>query len=473
MAQPPRNREAEQAIISGCLSGHRSDISPDDFHGPDHRIIYKTMSHLWNQGIEPDVVLIADQLRRHNKLEQAGGIEYLTRLVSDIPPISQDSVDRYAAVVKDLALLRHLARMGRRMTEAALDAKQPAGELLAHLFAQVSKMGAGENGGLREYSALIADTVERMEVRRKSPQDITGIPTPFRYLNRYTNGFQSSDLIIVAGRPSMGKSAFAAQLADFAAKHHGPALVYSLEMSKDQWGDRAISREARLDSRKIRTGRYSEVESQRVERAKQKLIKLQVEVDDTPGLTAHQILLSARKAKMRLGRLSMIVVDYLQLMRSHTRDQSRDQELGETTRLFKLCAKELECPVVLLSQLNRQPEARENKRPMLSDLRESGNIEQDADVILFIYRDEVYNRDSEKAGTAEIIISKQRNGPTGMVELSWLGEYTMFMDLSKEDSPNEQAKLDSAFSSDKKPDSKGVQGTLDLDAGSGESPGDS
>lgn len=461
---PPSNQEAEQAIISGCLSGHRSDIRAEDFHYPDHRFIYKVMMHLWNQGIEPDVVLVADQLKRAKRLKQAGGIEYLTKLVADIPPTTQESVDRYAAVVKDMALLRNLAKMGRRMTEAALDMKQPAGELLAHLFAQVSKMGGGDNGGLMDYSALIAETVERMEIRRKSPQDITGIPTPFKYLNRYTNGFQKSDLIIVAGRPSMGKSALAAQLADFAAKHHGPALVYSLEMSRDQWGDRAISREARIDGTKIRTGRYSEVESQRVERAKKRLQKLYVEVDDTPGLTAHQILLSARKAKMRLGKLSMIVVDYLQLMRSHTRDQSRDQELGETTRLFKLCAKELECPVVLLSQLNRQPEAREDKRPLLSDLRESGNIEQDADVILFIYRDEVYNRESEKAGTAEVLIAKQRNGPTGKVELAWLGEYTMFQDLSQEGTPDEQKKLDDAFNSPEEPNNEGVQVPLGFDS---------
>jgi len=466
MNNVPRNQEAEQSIISGCLMGHRTDLTPSDFYYPEHRILYKIIQTLWSKGIEPDSVLIADQLRRAKKLDQAGGVAYITRLVADVAPTTQDGVDRYTDVVRDLSLLRHLAKMGRQMTEAALSMEQPAGELLAHLYAQIGKMGDTGQGGLTSYHALINETVETIRKRKENPRNITGVPTPFRELNRLTNGFQATDLIILAGRPSMGKSALAAQLADFAALKHGPSLVFSLEMSKGQWGERGVSREARVSSTQLRTGQISDKEYERIEKAKDKLVALQVELDDTPGHTAQQILLTARKAQARLGKLSLIVVDYLQLMRSSNRNMSRDQELGETTRLFKLCAKELGTPVVLLSQLNRKCEDREDKRPVLSDLRESGNIEQDADVIMFIYRDEVYNENSPDKGLAQILVSKQRNGPTGSFKLVWQERFTRFQNVAQGENPDEQRALDQAFNGTEGSDDKGSQMSLGLEAGS-------
>jgi replicative DNA helicase len=460
MENVPRNQEAEQSIISGLLTGHRTDLGPGDFYYPEHRLIYKVIQHLWNKGIEPDAVLISDQLRRSKKLDQAGGASYMARLISDFPVISQDGVDRYTDVVRDLALLRHLAKMGKRMEQAALGMEQPAGELLAHLYAQIGKMGDTGDGGLTSYQTMIQETLIRVKDRRDHPKNITGVPTPFGALNRLTNGLQPSDLIIVAGRPSMGKSALAAQLADYAAFKHGPALVFSLEMSKDQWSERGISREAMVPNQLLRTGQITDKQYQRIAAASRKLCSLNVELDDTPGLTAQQILLAARKAKARLGGLSMVVIDYLQLMRSSSRNQSRDQELGETTRLFKLCAKELNTPVVLLSQLNRKCEEREDKRPILSDLRESGNIEQDADIIMFVYRDEFYNRQSEDAGLAEILIGKQRNGPTGQFKLAWMNEFTRFSDIAKGEDPDEQRAIDNAFDSSTQDQADGIQMSL-------------
>lgn len=472
MDNSPRNQEAEQSIISGLLTGHRTDLGPGDFYYPEHRLIYKVIQHLWNKGIEPDVVLISDQLQRSKKLKQAGGASYIARLLSDFPPISQDGVDTYTDVIRDLSLLRHLARMGRKMEQAALNMDQPAGELLAHLYAQIGKMGDVGDGGLTSYHNMITETMERIKARKDNPKNITGVPSPFGRLNNLTNGLQPSDLIIVAGRPSMGKSALAAQLADYAALKHGPALVFSLEMSNDQWSERGVSREARVPNQLLRTGQITDKQYQRIAAASKRLCALPVEIDDTPGLTAQQILLAARKAKARLGSLSMVVIDYLQLMRNSTKGQSRDAELGETTRLFKLCAKELDVPVVLLSQLNRKCEEREDKRPILSDLRESGNIEQDADIIMFVYRDEFYNRASEDAGMAEILISKQRNGPTGSFKLVWQNEFTRFSDIAKGEDPDEQRAIDSAFSSPAEDKTNGVQMSLDGSDGAGKKAGD-
>jgi replicative DNA helicase len=325
-------------------------------------------------------------------------------------------------------------------------------------------MGDTGDGGLTSYQLLVQETLDRIKIRRDNPQNITGVPTPFRVMNNITNGLQPSDLVIVAGRPSMGKSALAAQLADYAAHKHGPALVFSLEMSKDQWGERCVSREARVPNQHLKTGKITDKQYQRIREASKKLCSLNVELDDTPGLTAQQILLASRKAKARLGSLSMVVVDYLQLMRNTSRNQSRDQELGETTRLFKLCAKELNVPVVLLSQLNRKCEEREDKRPLLSDLRESGNIEQDADVIMFVYRDEFYNRHSEDAGLAEILISKQRNGPTGSFKLTWQNEFTRFADIAKGDDPDEQRGINQAFDSSPQDQADGVQMSLGVES---------
>lgn len=447
----PRNKEAEEAILAGCMMGCRSDLVPGDFHSPENKLIYKCLQGLWNRGVEPDLVLITEQLRTAKMLKRAGGVEYLARLVSDVPTVSQSAVDRYAEIVRDKALLRNVIKLSREMQQRAYD-QESSVEIIGNLYSYLSSIGDTRSDGFYDYTTLMKETYERIKARMNSPQDVTGVPSPWKRLNTYTNGFQPSDLIIVAGRPGMGKSALASQIADYCAQEHGPALVYSLEMSREQWGDRTISREARVDSRFIRTGKIDAKGMERVEKAINKVSRWPVSVDDTPGLSAEQILLSARKFKAREGGLSMIVVDYLQLMRSTSKDRRRDEELGEITRLFKLCAKELNIPVVLLAQLNRKPEERDDKRPLTSDLRESGNIEQDADVILFLYRDDYYNKESDRAGQCEVIVSKQRNGPTGTVHLAWQGVFTRFSNLAEGEEPDdvqrekeEQLALDNTF----------------------------
>lgn len=434
---PPHSLEAEQALIGGILLDNQAwervaDLANEvDFYRDDHRRIYRHISRLIDLGKPADVVTVFESLEKSGEAEQAGGLAYLAEIADNTP--SAANIRRYAEIVRERAILRKLVAVGDEIAASALspsgkDAKTLLDEAESRVF-EIAEAGARHASGFVSIQPILKQVVDRVQdlYDRDNPSEVTGVPTGFIDLDDKTSGLQPSDMIIVAGRPAMGKTTFALNLAEhIAVDQRLPVAIFSMEMPGTQLATRFISSVGRIDMQKIRSGRLTDDDWQRLTVAMGKLYDAPLFIDETPGLNPIDLRARARRLSRQCGKLGLIVIDYLQLM-SGTRDSdNRASELSEISRSVKSLAKELHVPIVALSQLNRSLEQRPNKRPVMSDLRESGAIEQDADIIMFIYRDEVYNPDSPDKGTAELIIGKHRNGPTGTVRMTFIGENTRF-----------------------------------------------
>lgn len=432
---PPYSLEAEQAVLGGLMIDNStwdqvSDVVIEsDFYRRDHRLIFQAILSLAEESNPYDVVTLSEWLDSRNELNNVGGLSYLGSLAKNTPTAA--NIKAYAKIVRERSVLRQLIRVSTDIAESAYN---PNGRTSAELLDmaestvfEIAEKGGRADGGYQNIKDLLVKAVDRIDTLYQSDTAYTGIPTGFDDFDDMTSGLQKADLVIIAGRPSMGKTSFVMNLVENAAiKHKQPVAVFSMEMPGDQLVMRMMASLGRIDSNKIRTGKLEDADWPRLTSAVGILNDAPIFIDDTPGLNPMEIRSRARRI-MREHGLGMIVIDYLQLMQSaKSNGENRATEISEISRSLKGLAKELGVPVLALSQLNRSLEQRPNKRPIMSDLRESGAIEQDADLIVFIYRDEVYNEDSPAKGTAEIIIGKQRNGPIGMARLTFLGKYTRF-----------------------------------------------
>ena len=436
---PPQSIEAEQSVLGGLLLDNASwdrvaDIlGENDFYRADHRAIFRHIAQLIEQNKPADMLTVSEALRLSGKLDEVGGQTYVGSLALNTP--SAANIRGYAAIVRERSIMRSLAVVG---TEIADSAYSPLGrnasvlidEAEAKIF-RIAESRSKAEQGFQPIEPLLTETVERIDMlySRENKSEVIGLPTGFVDIDRMTSGLQPGELIIVAGRPSMGKTTLVMNMAEHVAIQEKKAVaVFSMEMSGPQLAMRMIGSVGRVDQHELRTGTFKEDDWGRVTDALGKLSEAQIYIDDTAGLNVLELRSRARRLHRQCGGLSLVVIDYLQLMSGTggSREENRATEIAEISRSLKSLSKELKVPVVALSQLNRSVDARQDKRPMMSDLRESGAIEQDADVILFIYRDEVYNPDSPQKGIAEIIIAKQRNGPVGKKDLTFLGKYTRF-----------------------------------------------
>ena len=434
---PPHSIEAEQSVLGGLLLDNAAwdriadFVSESDFYRYDHRVIFQHMVKLIGNARPADVITVYESLAAVSKAEEVGGLTYLNALAQNTP--SAANIRHYAEIVRDRGVLRKLITVADEISGDAFapqgkEVKQMLDAAESKIFA-IAEEGSRGASGFVSIQPLLTQVVERIDelYNRDSSSDITGVPTGFVDLDRMTSGLQPGDLVIVAGRPSMGKTAFSINIGENVAIDTGlPVAVFSMEMGGAQLAMRMLGSVGRLDQHRLRTGRLVDEDWPRLTHAIQKMNDAQLYIDETPALSSMELRARSRRLARQCGKLGLIIVDYLQLMTGNSAGENRATEISEISRNLKGLAKELGCPVIALSQLNRSLEQRPNKRPVMSDLRESGAIEQDADVILFIYRDEVYNPDSPDKGTAEIIIGKQRNGPIGAVRLTFLGQYTKF-----------------------------------------------
>jgi replicative DNA helicase len=434
---PPHSLEGEQSVLGGLLLDNGAwdriadVVFEDDFYRADHRLIWRHVSRLIEHARPADVLTVAESLERSGELVETGGMAYLAALAQNTP--SAANIRRYAEIVRERSVMRRLAAVGTAIADSAYsprgrEAAQLLDEAESKVF-EIAEQGARGRQGFQAMPPLLTQVVERIDMlyNRDNPSDVTGVPTGYADLDEKTSGLQPGDLVIVAGRPSMGKTALAINMAENVALEAGlPVAVFSMEMAATQLVMRLLGSLGRLDQHRLRTGRLQDDDWQRLTAAVGRLNEAPIHIDETPALNALEVRARSRRLHRQYGKLGLIVVDYLQLMSASSEGENRATEISEISRSLKALAKELNVPVIALSQLNRSLEQRPNKRPVMSDLRESGAIEQDADLILFIYRDEVYNPDSPEKGIAEIIIGKQRNGPIGTVKLTFRGENTRF-----------------------------------------------
>jgi replicative DNA helicase len=406
-------------------------LRPTDFYRAEHRLIFESITRLIDQARPADVVTVFEALQSLGQSEQAGGLPYLNALATETP--SAANIRRYGEIVRDRAVLRQLISVSDDIATTALnpegrETRQILDEAESKIF-HIGEEGSRGSNSIIPFDQIIKKVVKQVDelARNPNPSDVTGVPSGFIDLDQKTAGMHAGDLIIVAGRPSMGKTSFALNIGEHVAVDQGlPIAVFSMEMGAEQLALRMLCSVGRIDAQRIRTGRLHEEDWDRMTHAVQRMTGVQVHIDETPGLNPLELRSRARRLHRQSGGLGLIIVDYIQLMSGTSSNENRTTEISEITRSLKGLAKELGCPVIALSQLNRTVEQRTDKRPVMSDLRESGAIEQDADVILFIYRDEVYRPDSPDKGVAEIIIGKQRNGPIGTVRLTFLGQFTKF-----------------------------------------------
>jgi replicative DNA helicase len=443
---PPHSVEAEQSVLGGLLLDNTAfdrvgDVfSESDFYRDDHRRIYRHISRLIQMGKPADVVTVDESIKGSEDKDKTGGLAYLGALAQSTP--SAHNIRRYAEIVRERAVMRKLVQVGTDIADAALNPMgKDVGQILDEAESKVLQIAeAGSRGrqGFIEIQPLLTQVMERIDMlyHRDNQSNVTGVPTGYHDLDEKTSGMQEGDLIIVAGRPSMGKTALALNIAEHVAvENRLPVAVFSMEMAGTQLAMRLLGSLGRLDQHKLRTGRLTDEDWNRLTNAVGKLHDAPIHIDETPALNSLELRARARRLHRQYGKLGLVVVDYLQLMQGSNHGENRATEISEISRSLKALAKELKVPVVALSQLNRGLEQRPNKRPIMSDLRESGAIEQDADLILFIYRDEVYNPDTADKGKAEIIISKQRNGPIGTVDLTFIGQFTRFENYAQQQGP--------------------------------------
>jgi replicative DNA helicase len=433
---PPHSLEAEASVIGGLLLDNSAWdrvgdlLNEQDFYRYEHRQVFASVSALINTSRPADVITVYEHLQSLGKAEEVGGLAYLNSLAQYVP--SATNIRRYAEIVRERSILRKLVSASDEIATAAFNTQ---GRQVAQILDEAEQkiFSIGEEGsrmkqGFQSMDTLVVQLMDRVVEMSENPNDITGVPTGFYDFDRMTSGLQPGDLVVLAARPSMGKTALAINIAEHVALNEGlPVAVFSMEMGASQLAIRIVGSIGRIDQSRLRTGKLNPDEWPRLTESIEKLRTVSLHIDETPGLTPSELRANARRLARQCGKLGLIVVDYLQLMSGSTSEgENRATEIGEISRGLKMLAKELQCPVIALSQLNRSVEQRTDKRPMMSDLRESGAIEQDADVIMFIYRDDYYNKESKEPGVAEVIIGKQRNGPTGTVKLTFLKAITKF-----------------------------------------------
>ena len=439
--QPPHSEDAEQSLLGGIMLEERAwdriadVVTGKDFYRPDHRLIFGAMGDLVERNQPLDAITVGDHLQRQGKLDDAGGRAYLARLVGNTPGAA--NIRRYASIVREHAMLRQLIEVGGDIAASAFESEGRQVEELVDQAEQrvfeIAERGQRSGVGFIAVKDMIQPSIDRLDALSKSEGGITGVATGFEDLDKLTAGLQAGDLVVIAGRPSMGKTTLALNIAENAAIGHDLATgVFSMEMPKEQVAMRMIGSIGRVNQSHLRSGRLTEDDWTRINSAGSMMSHAPIFIDDAPGLTPIEVRARSRRLKREHG-LGMVVVDYLQLMQVGGSIENRATEISEISRSLKSLARELNVPVVALSQLNRSVEQRNDKRPVMSDLRESGAIEQDADVIVFIYREEVYDSETPRKGVAEIIIGKQRNGPTGTFLLTFKGEFTRFESHIPED----------------------------------------
>ncbi|KGH21995.1 replicative DNA helicase [Comamonas thiooxydans] len=440
---PPHSMESESSVLGGLLLDNNAwervgDLLGDgDFYRHEHKLIYEAIGKLINASKPADVITVYEHLQGMGKAEEIGGLMYLNQLAQYVP--SASNIRRYAEIVRERAILRKLVTAS---DDIATNAFNPQGKTVERILDEAEQkiMAIGEEGarnkqGFQSLDSLVVDLLDRVQEMADNPMDVTGVPTGFVDLDRMTSGLQAGDMVVLAARPSMGKTSFAVNIAEHVALNEGlPVAIFSMEMGAAQLAVRIVGSIGRVNQGNLRTGKLSDDEWPRLTEAIERLRTVSLHIDETPGLSPTELRANARRLARQCGKLGLIVVDYLQLMSgsgSAASSDNRATELGEISRGLKMLAKELQCPVIALSQLNRSVEQRTDKRPMMSDLRESGAIEQDADIIMFIYRDDYYNKESKEPNIAEVIIGKQRNGPTGTVKLFFQKNQTRFENLAQ------------------------------------------
>lgn len=434
---PPQNIDAEQSVLGALLLQPESIyrvieiLNAQDFYRDGHRLIYETILRLNESGKQVDLITVTEELRRQGNLDKVGGAAYVASLSGFVPTAA--NIEHYARIVSEKAMLRQLIEVATRIAGMGYEGREDAERIIEEAERMIMELGGRKSSDIfSSIKDILLVIFERLEERAKKKGPVSGVPTEFVDLDRICSGLQPSDLIILAARPSMGKTTLGLNIAQQAAlKHKIPVAVFSLEMSKEQLAQRMLCSEAMVDQHKLRTGSLDEEDWARLTEVAENLSSAPIYIDDTAGLSVREMRAKLKRLQGEKG-LGLVVVDYLQLMRSTRRVENRQQEIADISRSLKGLAKELNVPVLALAQLSRAVEQRQDRRPVMSDLRESGSLEQDADVVMFIYRDEYYNVDSEKKGIAEIIIAKQRNGPVGKVELGFLKEYTRFVNLAKD-----------------------------------------
>ncbi len=433
---PPHNVEAERAVIGAMMLNADAImvcselLTSDEFYQQQYGIIFDALVEMYKDGVGADLVTLQNKLREKEVTPELYSVEYLGELLASVP--TSANVKFYAEIVHEKAVLRRLIRVSEQVTKDCYMDSQPLEDILEDteksVFDIIQQRGGSEFEPIRD---VVLRTLDSIEKAAKQKGNITGLETGFRDLDAKTAGLQKSDLILIAARPAMGKTAFVLNIAEYVALHSNSTIaLFSLEMSKEQLVKRMLAMNSMVDSQKIRTGDLEDDDWDKLVGSVRKIGNSNLVIDDTSGITASELRSKCRKLKIEQG-LDLVIIDYLQLMTGagKRKSDSRQQEISDISRSLKVMARELNVPVIALSQLSRAVESRPDKRPMLSDLRESGAIEQDADIVMFIYRDEYYNPDSEKKGVAEVIVAKQRSGPTGPVELAWLSQYTKFGNL--------------------------------------------
>jgi replicative DNA helicase len=431
---PPQNLEAERAVLGAILIDNDSIyavmevLQASAFYQPSHRLIFSTMLELSERGDPIDIVTLAERLRSAGNLDKAGGPDYIPTLADEVPTAA--GVANYATIVREKSTLRSLIETSTEIVQDCFETPGDVDQLLDDAERRIFAISEERvRSGFLSMKEIVKSSFKTIELLYEKKEHITGVPSGFADIDDLTSGFQPSDLIIIAGRPSMGKTAFCLNIAQYAAMNKEKTVaVFSLEMAKEQLVMRMLCSEARIDAHRLRSGFLGQTDWPKLSTAAGRLADASIYIDDTPAISSMEMRAKTRRLKADKG-LDLVIVDYLQLM-SGRRSDNREQEISEISRSLKALAKELGIPVVALSQLNRAVENRQDKRPILADLRESGAIEQDADVIMFIYRDEVYNKETMEKGIAEVIIGKQRNGPVGTKKLTWLDKYTRFEDLT-------------------------------------------
>ena len=439
---PPHSLEAEQSVLGGLLLDNQAwdrvadMVSPGDFYRHEHRLIFEHIRKLIDASRPADAITVFESLQAAGKSEDAGGLVYLNTLAQNTP--SAANARRYAEIVRDRSVLRRLVTVGDEIATSALntqgrDTKEVLDAAESAVF-QIAESSARGKQGFIDMDRLLVGVVERITElsERDNPSDVTGVPTGFTDLDTMTSGLQKGDLVIVAGRPSMGKTAFSLNIGEYVAIDQGlPVAVFSMEMGAPQLALRLLSSVGRINQQRLRNGRLESDDWSRLSSAMEKMQGAHMYIDETPALNSIDLRARARRLSRQCGQLGLIIVDYLQLMSAASEGENRATEISEISRGLKALAKELQVPVIALSQLNRSVEQRTNRRPVMSDLRESGAIEQDADLILALYREEVYDKDTPEKGIAEIIVLKQRNGPIGEVKVRFGGEFTRFDNLAR------------------------------------------
>ena len=433
---PPHDIDAEQAVLGSMLTDREAvnaaieTLKEDAFYREDNRAIYQAIVNLYNKSEPIDIITLKDELESMDKFEQVGGFEYLASLPDKVPTTA--NVQKYIKIVEEKSILRNLIKTANEIIELGYDPAGDVEDIMDGAEKRIFDLMQSKNQkGYTPIKDVLVESFTKLEELYNRKQHITGVPTGFAELDYKTAGLHGSELILIAARPAMGKTAFALNLATNAAlRGNVPVAIFSLEMSKDQLVNRILCSESMVDSNKVRTGKLGEDDWIKLAGAIGPLSEAEIYIDDTPGISVTEIRTKCRKLSIDKG-IGLVVIDYLQLVQGSKRAGSREQEIAEISRSLKILAKEINVPVIALSQLSRAVEQRPDHRPMLSDLRESGSIEQDADIVMFLYRDDYYNKESEKKDISEVIIAKQRGGQTGTVELLWMGQYTKFVNLER------------------------------------------